>query len=209
MSELVSKILKGEGENLDFKFRIDDQTKIARTLCAFANTTGGSLLIGVKDNGKIVGCDPEEEYYMIEGASSIKSRPTIPFKTKVWKEGHHLVLEVMVEPQEVRCKALDDNGKWVPYYRIDDHSVRGNRVLDIVWRLKREIPARPERFSDIEIDVLKVIHNHGPVSVSSINKKVKLGFNELSGLLASLIHWGVVDISMQDDGLKYFTSDLF
>ena len=38
-------------------------------LVAFANTGGGRLLIGVKDNGKIAGIRSEEELYMIEAAS--------------------------------------------------------------------------------------------------------------------------------------------
>jgi predicted HTH transcriptional regulator len=71
MSSLHEYIKEGEHESQDFKFRIDDQKKIARTLSAFANTVGGRLLIGVKDNGKVVGVDPQEEFYMIEGAASL------------------------------------------------------------------------------------------------------------------------------------------
>lgn len=46
---------------LDFKFEISDSKKIARSLVAFANTDGGRLLIGVKDNGVISGIRSEEE----------------------------------------------------------------------------------------------------------------------------------------------------
>ena len=62
-SELQHRILKGEGVQLDFKHSITDKQKIAWTLCAFANTKGGSLLIGVKDNGKVKGVNPEEGSY--------------------------------------------------------------------------------------------------------------------------------------------------
>ena len=82
MSELQRRIARGEGVSQDFKFRIDDQKKIARTLAAFANTEGGSLLIGVKDNGKIAGVNPEEEYYMIEGASDLYTKPPVAFESK-------------------------------------------------------------------------------------------------------------------------------
>lgn len=47
--QLVSE---GEHCHQDFKFEISDARKIARSLSAFANTEGGRLLIGVKDNGK-------------------------------------------------------------------------------------------------------------------------------------------------------------
>ena len=48
-------IAEGEHQQQDFKFEISDARKIAKTLSAFANTDGGKLLIGVKDNGKIAG----------------------------------------------------------------------------------------------------------------------------------------------------------
>ena len=52
MSVLLKYISQGEHQTQDFKFEIDDQKKIARTLAAFGNANGGRLLIGVKDNGK-------------------------------------------------------------------------------------------------------------------------------------------------------------
>lgn len=68
-------IAQGECQQLDFKFEVSDSKKIARTLSAFANTDGGRLLIGVKDNGSISGIRSEEEYYMIEAASEMYCRP--------------------------------------------------------------------------------------------------------------------------------------
>ena len=52
---IYKRISEGEGQQLDFKFAITDSKKIARSMAAFANSDGGVLLIGVKDNGKIVG----------------------------------------------------------------------------------------------------------------------------------------------------------
>ena len=54
-------IAQGEHQQLDFKFEVSDSKKIARTLSAFANTDGGRLLIGVKDNGAIAGVRSDEE----------------------------------------------------------------------------------------------------------------------------------------------------
>lgn len=59
--QLVSE---GEHCHQDFKFEISDARKIARSLSAFANTEGGRLLIGVKDNGKIAGVRSDEEIYL-------------------------------------------------------------------------------------------------------------------------------------------------
>ena len=56
-------ITEGEHQQLDFKFEIADSRKIARTFSAFANTDGGRLLIGVKDNGSISGIRTGREIY--------------------------------------------------------------------------------------------------------------------------------------------------
>ena len=68
-------IAEGEHQQQDFKFEISDARKIAKTLSAFANTDGGRLLIGVKDNGKIAGVRSEEEKYMIEAAAQLYCVP--------------------------------------------------------------------------------------------------------------------------------------
>lgn len=69
-------IAEGEHQQQDFKFEISDARKIAKTLSAFANTDGGKLLIGVKDNGKIAGVRSDEEQYMIEAAAELYCSPS-------------------------------------------------------------------------------------------------------------------------------------
>jgi predicted HTH transcriptional regulator len=76
---LYKLIEEGEHQQQDFKFCINDSKKIAKSLVAFANTDGGRLLIGVKDNGKVVGISTDEEYYMVESAAKIFSNPPIGF----------------------------------------------------------------------------------------------------------------------------------
>ncbi|MDE7407763.1 MAG: ATP-binding protein, partial [Muribaculaceae bacterium] len=66
---------QGEHENQDFKYMISDARKIARSLSAFANHSGGRLLIGVKDNGTVAGVRNEEDVYMIETAAAIYCDP--------------------------------------------------------------------------------------------------------------------------------------
>jgi predicted HTH transcriptional regulator len=103
MSELKALIAQGEHQQLDFKFRIDDSKKIARTLCAFANTDGGRLLIGVKDNGKIAGVDPNEEIHMIQAAVEMYCSPKLEFEHRVWQEDMKLVLDIWVPKTSCLC----------------------------------------------------------------------------------------------------------
>lgn len=207
MDEIKRRILQGEGQHLDFKFRIDDQVKIARTLAAFANSGGGSLLIGVKDNGKIAGCNPEEEYYMIEGAASLKCQPEVSFRNQTLQVDHYFILEVEVLPSEQRVKAMDEHGRWTPYYRFEDHTLRSNAVLDHIWRLQKTGLVQPERFSETEINLIRIVRDEGPISLSKLNKKSGIPFKDLSRLLASLVCWEIIQFELHEDGIRYVCVD--
>jgi len=53
--QLIKKLIKqGEGEQLEFKEAVRKED-IAKTLCSFLNNNGGIVLIGVQDDGKIIG----------------------------------------------------------------------------------------------------------------------------------------------------------
>ena len=74
-SYIRNLISGGENQQLDFKYAINDSRKIARSLVAFANTDGGRLLIGVRDNGSIAGIRSDEEMYMVDTAAHLFCRP--------------------------------------------------------------------------------------------------------------------------------------
>ncbi len=53
LSEILQLIKKGESEDIEFKR--DFAKSIGEEICAFANSEGGTILIGVSDNGEIIG----------------------------------------------------------------------------------------------------------------------------------------------------------
>jgi len=53
--ELKKLVAQPESEELEFKSRLPDIGHLAHHISAFANTKGGRLVIGVRDNGNIVG----------------------------------------------------------------------------------------------------------------------------------------------------------
>ena len=68
--DFVNKLLKqSEGQTLDFKQQITSKEKIAKTISAMANSEGGLIVVGLSDQRKIIGIDPEEERFMIESAN--------------------------------------------------------------------------------------------------------------------------------------------
>ena len=135
MHPLEALIAEGEHQRQDFKFEISDSKKIARTLSAFANTDGGRLLIGVKDNGRIAGVRSEEEYYMIEAASERYTRPAVPFTARRWEVGGRTVLEIDIERGPDRpYLAPDKDDQYVAYLRVADENRPADPTLVLAWK---------------------------------------------------------------------------
>lgn len=88
-NDYVKELLKSEeGVQLDFKQSITNQLKISKTMAAFANTTGGKLVIGISDNRQVIGIDADEEMYMIEEANRKYISPPIDFSFEIYEVNH-------------------------------------------------------------------------------------------------------------------------
>ncbi len=61
-TSILDRIASGESAVTEFKQNYGDRRAIGRTICAFANTLGGVLILGVTDSREIVGVkqDPEK-----------------------------------------------------------------------------------------------------------------------------------------------------
>ena len=128
-------IAQGEHQQQDFKYEISDARKIARTLSAFANTDGGRLLIGVKDNGKIAGVRSDEEIYMVEAAATLYCVPPVQCHMTTHRiEGRGVVI-AEVRPVDKRpVRAQLDDGKLCAFMRIADENIVASPVQMALWR---------------------------------------------------------------------------
>ena len=55
--EISQLLVLPEGKTLEFKRNLSSPKPVLRTLVAFANTAGGTLIIGRADDGSVVGVD--------------------------------------------------------------------------------------------------------------------------------------------------------
>ena len=128
-------IAEGEHQQQDFKFEISDARKIAKTLSAFANTDGGRLLIGVKDNGKIAGVRSEEEKYMIEAAAQLYCVPEVEYTLQTYiVEGRQVLVATIEETPHKPVYAKDETGKPLAYLRIKDENILATPIHLRVWQ---------------------------------------------------------------------------
>lgn len=125
LETLRSYIFHGEHEEQDFKLSISNKIKIAKTIVAFANTSGGRILIGVDDKGQFHPIDIEEEMYMVDTASKEYCKPAIELKFIVHHEEDMEILEVIVSKSEkIIYVVVNEKGVEKIYKRVKDQVVQ-------------------------------------------------------------------------------------
>ncbi len=117
MSSLQELIRQGEGERVEFKKKTTHPTRIARTLVSLANTRGGHVLVGVDDDGRVVGVrDAEEEMYVLRDAAAHYVDPPIILTFK----------EVEDPPSGRREEVRLEISHYIAYYNAERrHSALG------------------------------------------------------------------------------------
>jgi predicted HTH transcriptional regulator len=201
---LKKLIAEGENQHLDFKYCISDSRKIARTLSAFANSDGGRILIGVRDNGSIAGIKSDEEYYMVDTAVQLFCRPEIAFTLKQHFAGGKTVLEVEVHRGVTRpYQAQDDNGKWLSWFRHNDQNLVANKVLLQVWRKETKSDGVLVKFGKVENALMDHLKKNGSITLSGFRKTARIPSYKAESILANLIIFKVIIMNASEKGVTY------
>jgi len=123
MLEIQKLVSRGEGERIEFKRKVAHPEKIIREIVAFANTSGGNLLIGVDDNGTIPGIRfADEEIFVLEKAIHQWCRPQLDY--------------------EVEVVQLNEK-KSVVHYRIHESERKPHYVLNTPPKLSPKLQKKP------------------------------------------------------------------
>jgi predicted HTH transcriptional regulator len=202
--QLYKLIEEGEHQQQDFKYCINDSKKIARSLVAFANTDGGRLLIGVKDNGKVIGIRTEEEYYMVESAAKLYSNPPIPFSTRQWHADGKTVLEIKVTASnEKPHMARDENGKWLAYIRVNDENVLANKIQLTIWEKEKSPRGIYFTYSDDEKFLIDYLQQNKEISFSKFIRMAHISRKKAEEILSNFIIMDVVIMNTNREGTNF------
>lgn len=188
-------IAEGEHQQQDFKYEISDARKIARTLSAFANTDGGRLLIGVKDNGKIAGVRSDEEIYMVEAAASLYCVPAVECSMSIHRvEGHNVVIaEVSASPERPIRARMEDNTLRA-FVRIADENIVASPVQMALWREAIDDRGTLMPFTPREQALLRILTDaERPLTLNRFARLGRLPRYKAVQLLAQFIRFGLVE----------------
>jgi hypothetical protein len=206
MSEgiLLSKLAEGEGDHQDFKFCIKDSRKLAESISAFSNASGGSVFIGVKDNGKVKGIDPEEEGFMVDAAASMHCKPAVDCSLKVWETPEGKVLEVIIgESAQKPVLARTENDRWRAFVRVNDINHLAPWILTESWKVLQSRNTTAYRHGPKGIRIFEALRNAEALSQKEIEKKTRIPRPVLIKLMGRLLAWKIILLSWGADGPLY------
>lgn len=200
-------IAQGEHQQLDFKFEVSDSKKIARTLSAFANTDGGRLLIGVKDNGSISGIRSEEEYYMIEAAAEMYCKPQVPFEAIRWDIKGKTVLEVYISPSTQKPHlAPDKDNNYKAYIRVADENILANEVLVLAWQKKYNPKGTLLKVSKPVERLLHYLDSHPYINLTQFCRIAHINYYTAKNIISDLLALDTLKYSIQNKRIVYTRS---
>ena len=150
--ELVRMLALGEGQSVEFKVKADARM-VGQQVCAFLNSGGGYLVLGVGANNEPVGIEDdldesalhELEQHVTQG---LAPKALVSFETQVIEDKTLWVVEVPA-------------GKDIPYSFRDEAFIREGGMMrradvatlrDMIMRRQVEPERWERRFSDADVD---------------------------------------------------------
>lgn len=174
-TELHAAILSGEGREVEFKRGLPSDSKVARSLCAFANTRGGLLLIGVDDDGVVEGAPhPEATARKLTEIAQRRVTPPIQPRIEIVRiEGVKLVVvRVAASRERPHAVRLDDGSEEIVVRAGSSNRVASKATLAAL-RDARRSRARLDEFERSVVEYVDGFGDHEPEGGASIEQFAK------------------------------------
>jgi len=82
-TEVVGRIAAGEDEHTEFKPHFRDRDDVGRAICAFANTDGGLVVLGISDSQQMVGVAEDSDQVQERLTSFLHSGCSSPVRARL------------------------------------------------------------------------------------------------------------------------------
>jgi len=198
---LKKLVALGEGQNLEFKRKASFPEKIVREMIAFANSSGGILLIGVDDNGTLSGLKyPEEESHVIHKALS-SCKPFLKHTETFISIGHgRTIIRYDIPESKKKPHYLLNNGSKNFFVRVADQSIKASReVKEIVRRAQRNRDIK-FHYGDHERWLIQYLDKNPTITVKEFVELGKLNRFHASKKLILLVLANVLTITPHEKG---------
>src|SRR6478609_1026974 len=203
VSELQRLVVEGEGHQLEFKRKASHPEKIVREMIAFANTEGGTILIGVDDNGTLAGVKyPDEELLSIREALSQHVRQSLVYHDSlITLSENRFILRLDIPPNLKRpILFYIDSRHSESYVRVNDMSIKASDEMIEIIRRKRQKKDIRFYFAEHELTLMKYLDQYRSITSKEFQKLTGLNQYAASRKLILLVLANVLKITATEKG---------
>jgi predicted HTH transcriptional regulator len=209
--ELEQLVDLGEGISLEFKRRVPQPERIAKEIVALTNTHGGRIVLGVDDDGTILGIDhASEEEFLLRQAVEAHCRPVVEYETeRVVVEPRRDVLVVTIpesstKPHRVVLDAEDPDDEGAPYVRVEAMSIEASPETVQELREQENTSGVTFEFGETESLLMRYLDDYGRISVSQLAQLADIPRERASQTLLRLTKADLLHLHPNEDG-DFFT----
>lgn len=202
---ILQLVSKGENEVQDFKRTISSASKIAKTMVAFANGKGGTLLVGINDNRTLAGVKSEDEKYMLDLAAHFYCRPEINIELTEWEQSGKTILECYVpEGNDKPYYSKDEDGKWWVHVRVNDKTLQASKIMVEVLKRHSDKTDTLIKYSEDEQALLNYLARHGRITLKEVCKFFNLSRWKAQKMIINLASAHILSVHLNEKE-EYFT----
>ena len=176
--DLKRLVRQGENSKLEFKLKANHPEKSVREAVAFANSEGGTLLIGVNDDKIIKGLKfAGEDEYVLTRALQNHCSPQIKYELKkvsVESEREVLVFHIPKSDRVHYFVPVEKQRKGRAYIRIEDKSVQASSEMYQIMLAKTRKKDVKFRYGDKERMLMQYLQIHNQITVEEFSKTAKI-----------------------------------
>lgn len=192
-ADLRNLIQTGEGKYLEFKKTTPSEEKIAREIGAFANTKGGTILIGVDDHKNITGVNAYfEEEYVLHKAAYECCVPAVEIDIELIHHGNQDVMVVRVPEAEKKPVYNKSKKKRLVFVRRDDKSVLASDEQVEILKNRYSDEGVTFEYGEREQMLFRYLNEYGEITVLKYSQLINVTTYRASKILVNLVSAGVL-----------------
>ncbi len=196
---------QSEGLHLEFKKRATHPEKIVREMIAFANTHGGTILIGVDDDGNISGLKYPEEEWMGVSTLLATCKPPIPYHLSlVAIPDHRFIIRLDVSESDRRPHLYSgSDGLVETYVRVRDMSIKASTEMEEIVRRQKKKKDIKFVYGEHEQQLMKYLADQKTITLPQFRELTGLNRFKASRKLILLVLADVLKIEATEKGDLY------
>jgi predicted HTH transcriptional regulator len=211
--KVLEFIEQGEGLHIEFKQRFSTHEKIAKSIIAFANTSGGYILFGINDDKSVYGIESEKsDSELIKETAGKYCEPKVNCTIYSYEIENKEVMVVEIPESDFKPHRIQDYrtvldlNSAVVYVRVNDKSVLASKEMIKLMQTRQSGKSLVNyTVGKNEKIVFDFLNRNEKISVKELSKLANISDRRASRTLIQLVRANLLFIHIKDNGESYFT----